>query len=249
MQQALSREQLDAIAAAYISDHPGQDGNAAGKRDRNAAALAWLLLLLKRSGGKPDLSRLAAGITADSVLIGGASAAAALAGQDDADTGDWTPGDAKAAAEVAGALGLGSLLASAGGGGKGDLPDIAGDMSDGYLNVVSRVLAGWDPDTAADELAGMLADAVADGAYATALTVTQITVVAGLAAGTYYLQNTTSLLQWVAVEDARTCPACMDNAAADPRRYGQDWPGGVIAPPQHVGGCRCALVPVWAGES
>jgi hypothetical protein len=192
---------------------------------------------------------VAQGIAADSVLIGGASASAAAAGKGDADTGDWKPGDAPAAGKVATALGLGALLTGGAGGSGGQLPDIAGDMSDGYIGVVAQVLAGWDEDTAAEELAGMLADAVADGAYATALTVTQITVVSGLAAHEYYLANTKSLLQWIAVEDSRTCPACMENAAAEPRRAGQDWPGGVPAPPQHPGGCRCALVPVWLSDS
>jgi 8-oxo-dGTP pyrophosphatase MutT (NUDIX family) len=242
--QALSRNQLDAIASAYAGDHQGQDGSATGKRDRKAAAVAWL----RSRGVTVPMGGVAQGIAADSVLIGGASASAAASGNSDADTGDWKPGDAAAAGVVATALGLGALLTGGAGGSGGELPDIAGDMGDGYIGVVAQVLAGWDADVAADELAGMLADAVADGAYATALTVTQITVVSGLAAHEYYLANTKSLLQWIAVEDSRTCPACMENAAAEPRRAGQDWPGGVPAPPQHPGGCRCALVPVWLSD-
>lgn len=187
------------------------------------------------------MSAVAAGITADSVLIGGASAQAAVNGEEDAGTGDWTPGDAKSAAAVAGALGLGSLLASAGGGGEGGLPDIAGDMSDGYLNVVSRVLAGWDPDVAAAELGGMLETAVADGAYATALTVTQITTVAGQAALQAYLAQGNLLLQWTCVPDARVCKPCLDNAAADPRPAGVAWPSGAVSCPEHPA-CRCGLV-------
>lgn len=193
------------------------------------------------------MSGVADGITADSVLIGGASAQAAANGEDDADTGGWSPGDSGTAARRAGELGLAALLLSpgSGSGGGADVPDIAGDMEDGYLGVVSRVLAGWDPDTAADELGSMLADAVSDGAYAVGLTVTQITIVAGQAALQWYLSNTTSLLQWVAVEDSRTCPSCLENAAAEPRRAGVSWPAGAVAPPQHMGGCRCSLIPVW----
>lgn len=182
----------------------------------------------------------AAGITADSVLIGGASAQAAVAGKSDADTNGWTPGDTEAAKAAAEALGLAALLASFGGG-SGDLPDIAGDMGDGYLNVVSRVLAGWSPDVAAAELGDMLETAVADGAYAEALTVTQITTVAGQAALSLYLTQNGMLLAWV-IEDAKACRACITNSGSDPRPAGIPWPSGDEAPPAHPN-CRCALIP------
>jgi hypothetical protein len=192
------------------------------------------------------MGTVAEGITTDAAMIGGASAQAAVNGDDTADTGDWEPGDPVTARQVAEGLGLAAVLALMPGGddsGGGTAGDVAGDMEDGYLNVVSRVLAGWDPDVAADELTGMLEDAVADGAYAEALTVTQIATVAGQAAGEYYLATTQSPLSWVAVIDSRTCPSCLQNAAADPRRYGEEWPSGHVAPPAHPGGCRCALVP------
>lgn len=182
---------------------------------------------------------VAGGITADSVLIGGASAHAAVAGNTDADTGGWTPGDTEAAKTAAEALGLAALLASFGGG-SGDLPDIAGDMEDGYLSVVSRVLAGWDPEIAADELAGMLGAAVADGAYAEALTATQIELVAGQAALQWYIGSNVALLQWYAGPGA--CQICLNNAAADPRPPGVLWPGGVAEPLQHPN-CGCFLAP------
>jgi len=186
----------------------------------------------------------ASGIIADSVLIGGASAQAAVAGQDDADTGGWTPGDTAAAEAAAEALELAALLASFGSG-SGDLPDIAGDMEDSYLNVVARVLAGWDPEVAAAELADMLETAVADGAYAEALTVTQITSVSGQAALSVYLTQNGMLVQWAAVLDQRTCPRCIANAAADPRLPGIPWPSGDLCPAIHPRD-RCALVPAGA---
>lgn len=117
-------------------------------------------------------------------------------------------------------------------------------MSDGYLNVVSRVLAGWDPDTAAEELAGMLADAVADGAYATALTAVQIEIIVGSAALQWYADNGIPLLQWYA--GAGACQTCLDNAAAAPRPPGVLWPGGVAEPLQHPS-CGCFLAPPPAG--
>jgi hypothetical protein len=248
-QQALSRGQLDGIAAAYAADHPGQDGKATGKRDRNAAALAWLLA----RGVKVPMQDHAGGITADSVLIGGASAQASAAGEDDAETGDWTPGGTSSAKQQAEGLGLAALLAAllggdgkapagSGEGGGEDLPDVAGEMEEGYLNVVSRVLAGWDPDVAADELAGMLAEAVADGAYAEALTVTQITMVAGQAALQWYLSNNVMLVRWITERDDRVCRICLTNEADDPRLPGIPFSSGDTAAPIHPR-CRCAVIP------
>ena len=192
------------------------------------------------------MSAVATGITADSVLIGGASAQASANGEDDADVSGWTPGDTKTASEIATALGLASLLAPGSGGGEGgELPDIAGDMADGYLGVTSRVLAGWDPDVAADELGSMLADAVADGAYAEGLTITQITIVSGQAALQWYLANGGVLLQWVTDGD-NPCAVCVANAKADPRPAGVPWPSGDLTVPSHPN-CRCALVAISGG--
>lgn len=241
-QQSLTPDALHEIGTAYIAANPGQDGDAPGKRDRNAAALAWL----KSRGVSVPMGDVAQGVTADAAMIGGTSAKAAVNGDDTADTGDWEPGDPATARQVTEGLGVAAVLALMPGGdgsGGGAAADVADAMEDGYLNVVARVLAGWDPDVAADELADMLAESVADGAYAEALTVTEITTVSGQAAGEYYLATTKSPLQWVAVIDSRTCPSCLQNAAADPRRYGDPWPAGAVSPPQHPGGCRCALVP------
>lgn len=186
------------------------------------------------------MSTVAAGITADSVLIGGASAQASARGEDDADTGDWAPGDSERAAEAAAGLGLASLIAG------DESPDTASGMEDGYLGAVSRVLAGWDGAGEQDEgdLGDALADAVADPDYASGLTLTQVTTIAGLAALQWYLGQTGLLLQWTAVGDSRTCPACLQNSLADPRPAGVPWPSGATAPPQHPGGCRCGLAAV-----
>lgn len=240
-QATLTRPVLADLAAAYIAAHPGQDGDAPGKRDRNAAAAAWLA----SRGVTVPFGDLAEGIAADGYMIGAASAHAMVQGQGDAGTGGWQPGDSEKARELIEALGAASALATiSGGGGSGPpLPGIAQDMSDGYVAVVARVLAGWDPAVAAGELADMVEEAVADGAYAEALAVTQITAYSGQAALDYYLANTQSLLSWLAVIDGRTCPRCLENASAAPRRAGETWPSGDVAPPAHPGGCRCALGP------
>lgn len=237
-QAALPRDRLAGIAEAYIADHPGQDGGATGKRDRNDAAAAWLA----SQGVTADMSGVAAGITADGWMIGAASADVAVNGDDSTDTGDWQPGDTAAAIAVAAGLGLALAAGSSGGGDAAGA--VAGDMEDGYLNVVARVLAGWDPETAADELAGMLAEAVADGAYAEALTVTQITTVSGDAAMEYYLANSVSSFQWLVDDSPNVCPVCLANERAGPVRAGTAWPSGARNVPQHPR-CRCSIVPDW----
>lgn len=243
-QKALPKSELRDLAAAYIAAHPGQDGDAPGKRDRNAAAAAWLA----SRGVTVPMGDVGQGIVTDGYMIGAASARAMVQGQQHADTSGWQPGDGGKARELVEALGAASLLAAVlGGGGSGTPAAGAGqDMGDGYIAVVARVLAGWDPDVAVGELADMLGEAVADGAYAEALTVTQITTYSGQAALDYYLANTDSMCRWVAVIDSRTCPVCLENAAADARKAGEPWPSGDVAPPAHPGGCRCALVPDWA---
>lgn len=231
-QQSLTRDRLGGIADGYIADNPGQDGDAPGKRDRNAAALAWLLA----QGVAVPMGDVAQGITADAAMIGGASAQAAVNGQDDADTGDWDPGDPVTARQVAEGLGVAAVLALMPGGdgsGGGAAADVADALEDGYLNVVARVLAGWDPDVAADELADMLAESVADGAYAEGLTVTQITTVSGDSAMEYYLANSVGSFQWLVDDSPNVCPVCLANERAGAIPAGTAWPSGARNVPQH----------------
>lgn len=167
------------------------------------------------------------------------------------DTGEWQPGDTDTAQRTVAAIGAAAAAGAAGLGGRGSGPPPAGatgdGMSDGYLNVVARVLAGWDPETAAGELADMLDEAISDGAYAEALTGTEITVAAGQSALDYYMANTASgtLFRWVTEGDARVCPRCQQNAASGPVRAGQPFPSGDTRPPAHPR-CRCAVIPDWA---
>jgi 2'-5' RNA ligase len=236
--QALSRQQLDAIASAYAADHPGQDGSATGKRERNAAAVAWL----KSQGVTVPMGDVAQGIAADSVLIGGASAQAAANGNDTADTQGWTPGNTAAAGTLAAGLGLGELHAAvtgSGGAGEGERPYVAGDMEDGYLGVTAGVLAGWDDGTPDDELAGALDDAVGDGDYAQGLTLNQVLTVMGLAALQWYLANGTASVSWQTTPGA--CSLCLANEAAGPVPAGTAFPSGALSVPGHPH-CRCAIV-------
>jgi 8-oxo-dGTP pyrophosphatase MutT (NUDIX family) len=239
---ALPRTRLQQLATAYAAAHPDQDGNATGKRDRTAAARAWLA----GQGVTVPMGDPAQGLIADGYLIGAASAAAAVAGQGDADTGGWKPGDSSKARKRVEELGLAALLRDGGSGmagnGDGGGGDVAGAMGDWYLTAVARVLSGWDPGIAAGELADMLEEAIADDGLAAAVNVSTLSIVSGQAALAFYLDRSVALLDWIIEDDAHVCATCLANANASPQRAGDPWPSGDQQPLVHPR-CRCAIVP------
>jgi len=188
------------------------------------------------------MNTVAQGIALDSLLIGGASAKASAAGEQDADTGDWQPGDSDSARKAMEALGLAALLAALAG-------KSSADLEDGYLGAVAGELAGADGDMGAGDLGGALAGAVADEELAGRLVIGQVCIIAGQAAMAWYLANGSPLLQWIGVVDSRICPACLANVNADPRPAGVPWPSGDTEPPVHPGGCRCGLTVVSGGAA
>lgn len=244
-QAALPGSRLAGLASAYIADHPDQDGKAAGKRHRNETALAWLA---SQGVTVPVGDSITDGITTDGYMIGAVSAHAMVNGQDQADTGAWKPGDTSRARDAVEALGAAALLAALlSRRGSGTPPaDLSQALGDGFLAVIARILAGWDPDVAAGELADMLAEAIADGALAEALTVTQITLYSGQAALDYYLQNSVSMVRWVTDPSSKSgvCPVCKANEAASPLPAGQPFPSGHVCQPAHAN-CRCSVIPDW----
>jgi hypothetical protein len=238
------------LSRDYLAAHPQQQGDAPGKRDRNKQAHAWLAGWMTDHGVTLVPQDQARGIAADGVLIGAASGQAATDGGEHADTGGWEPGDEDTATRRVGELGLAALLLPGGSGAAEASAEAASEgIESGYLWSLAVILAGTDADWAEsqgtlDELGGILSDALASDDLAVTLVGTEINIWTGLAAQEYYLANTTSLLQWVAVQDSRTCPICLQNAAAGPRRASVEWPSGHVSPPAHPGGCRCARVPV-----
>jgi hypothetical protein len=237
---ALPRSRLNGIARDYLAAHPGQQGDAPGKRERNAAAVAWLAG--RGTLGQP-LDGLAPGIVTDGYLIGAVSAAAMVNDQY-ADPGGWQPGDDGRAAGRIEALGagaaLGAILATAGG-------KAADDVAGGYLAALGRVLAGADGEISADDLGLALSEALADEDLAASLVMTQITTVTGAAAQAYYMANGVGYGRWVVDPSSRTgvCPACLGNAAAGRVQIGQPYPSGDVSAPIHIH-CRCCVVPDWA---
>ena len=224
---------LRRIARDYLAAFPAQQGDAAGKWDRNDAAYGWLAAWLAAHGVTPGLPALAAGITADSWLIGSASAAAA-AGGTDADLGVWKPGDARAAAERAAALGTGAGLTAA-------LASPA-DLAGGFLAAASRALAAADGDTAPETLGADLADAVTADGVADGVVSGRVCAGIAAAAGDYYRQQPPVSYSWVTDPELQNCARCLDNEASPPRPPGEAWPSGDVEPPAHDR-CGCARVP------
>jgi hypothetical protein len=136
VQAALTGEHLRALAAAYLDTHPDQNGDAPGKRDRNAAAVVWLTGWLADNGVSIDLDDEARGIVTDAYLIGGVSAAAMVVGQP-VDLGGWQPGNSQAAddriRDLGAAAALAALLATS---------DTGDALEGGYLDAGLLVARG-----------------------------------------------------------------------------------------------------------
>jgi len=71
---------------------------------------------------------------------------------------------------------------------------------------------------------------------------TEVTRAVSAGAHQVYRANGIYNVRWQTEDDAKVCPVCMANEAAGPRFYGNPFPSGAIAPPQHPM-CRCALLP------
>ena len=93
-----------------------------------------------------------------------------------------------------------------------------------------------------DELARDVRDLLGDRKQAEAVATTEIARAQSQASMDTYADAGVDRVEWlIAPTDA--CPICTGNAAEGPIRRGQDFTGGVDAPPQHPH-CRCAITPV-----
>jgi 8-oxo-dGTP pyrophosphatase MutT (NUDIX family) len=233
---AFPRRRLAELAGAYLAAHPGQQGSAPGKRDRNDTAAAWL----REQGADVSVSTdHARGVITDAYLSGVASAAAVVAGGA-ADTGGWAPGNSEAARQRVEQLGeaatLGMLVTEHG-------SDVAAQISAGYLNALARVLAAADGDTDPGDLGDLLGDAIGDGDLSVTLVGTVICIYTGQAAQDYYCgAGAVTMGQWLC--QANSCPVCLSNEEAGQVRIGEAYPSGDSQPPAHPN-CGCAVVPAY----
>ena len=225
---------LNQAAADYLAANPQQQGGAAGKKDRNDAALAWLTAWLTSHDASLNLSDAAAGIATDGYLIGTASAAAALDGTA-ADLGAWKPGDTGTASGQVAALGAGDGLAAF-------LAALGTDaLTAGVTSALARQLAGADGDSDPGDLGRTLAGTVADAAVAAGLVLAALCASVSAAAMAWYAHAPTATFQWVTDPTLANCVICLGNEAAPARPFGEPWPSGDTDTNIHVK-CGCALV-------
>lgn len=230
---------LHQVAAAYAASNPPQQQDQ-GKRDRNAAAAAWLTAWLSAHRlAFPDLTGIARRITADGWLIGAASATSLVTGQP-VDLGGWQPGGGNynpgpGLAKTA-AAGLVSGLPAAG-------VAYGGWIASAYLNAMGRTLAtGQDNGLTVDQLATGLSGVLQSDDVATGLALNVLTTTSATAAQAVYTGHQVDRWHWVTAEDEKVCPLCDANEAAGPVPIGDPFPSGDTSPPAHPN-CRCAGIP------
>ncbi len=210
------------LAAAYMAAYPPADNTQERKRDRNAAAAAWLI-----SQGV-DLTAamlaLVIGIITDGYLIGLASAIAVATGQP-LDVGGWKPGDTDAAASLIDGLGAGVSLAAV----LATKDVVAGRMGGTVLGALARALTDSDDAASATEA---LAAVVNDEDLAANTVVHEVATASATAADDSYDEQGIDLID--ILNGPNPCPTCLELAASNPHQ-----PGLVPVHPN----CQCAEVP------
>lgn len=239
LRQAM-RAAIDAhtVAAAWLA---GRQAGApvtkarSGDKDR-AAALAWLTA---QGINLTSALGLVHEMWADGYAIGDRSAQALLASGGAVDWSAWQPGDAAAARLVlddTGRVGLADLLDQAG----VTISSIADTRLDQLAGVLADALANGDsPNT----LAGELGDVLDDPGWADLVATTEISRAVSAASMNTYRANGVGAAVWLSAGDGRVCPPCDGNADAGAVPVGESYPSGATQPPGHPA-CRCALAPV-----
>lgn len=152
------------------------------------------------------------------------------------DWGGWTPGNPRAARKlIGGAPGLQSLLDHYG------ITTIR-SVASTRMDELAATLAGALRDgSSVDELTRDLRDVLSRPERARMVAHTEIARAQSAASMDTYQDRGVDRVEWlIAPTDA--CPICVGNADEGPIRRGQDFAGGVDAPPQHPN-CRCAITP------
>jgi len=153
------------------------------------------------------------------------------------DWGDWTPGNPAAARKlIGGARGLQDLLDHYG---VETIRSIAKTRLDDLAQVLAEALRdGWSTDRVARDLRSVLDDP----GRADMVARTEVARAQSQASTDTYRDAGVDRVEWmIAPSDA--CPICVGNGEEGPIHRGQDFAGGVDAPPQHPN-CRCAIAPV-----
>lgn len=204
------------------------------------------------------LRRVLTSVWTEGFFIGDRAAAAMVAGllltRKDAsdyvfdvrpDWGNWTPGDARAAALMLDAEGRsGGLIALLDAAGV-DILSIASHRFDDLAKVLHRALAeGWSEGKLAKQLRGVLADP----RYARLVASTELNRATSAASLGRYRDNNVEAKEWMDAGDVRVCKPCAENEGDGPIPLDAYFSSGDDAPPGHPD-CRCAIAPAWAARS
>ncbi|MEV0968505.1 ADP-ribosyltransferase [Microtetraspora glauca] len=183
------------------------------------------------------LSRVLRRLWTEAWHLGSRSAQAAATHQP-VDWGEWTPGDADAAARLySGHRGLQDLLDRDG---IATIRSISATRMNDLAAILSEGLGeGWSVDRTTREIRGLLSNRERAEMIAT----TEIARAVSTASLDRYEEAGLEFVEWDTAYDARVCAICKENEDAGPVRIGQPFPGGTFAPPQHPH-CRCAPQPV-----
>jgi SPP1 gp7 family putative phage head morphogenesis protein len=234
------------LAGAWQALHPGSVTKAIGPAVRAFLdrALAAIVNALRAVLGR---------LRTEGHVLGQQAAEAVVAGLDEVDWDEWTPGDYAAAEAVAGD-GLQQLLDAA----DITIRSIAQSRVGELAAVLEATLASdvtsispegpLPPRLSVGDLARQLQQVLDNPANAEMVAWSEIARAQSAAAMSVYRQAGTERVEWSTAEDARVCPACDADEAAGPVPLGQPFPSGHTMPPGHPN-CRCALLPVLAGAA
>jgi 8-oxo-dGTP pyrophosphatase MutT (NUDIX family) len=216
---ALPASRLNDLASGYLAANPAPSPDAPPqKRERNAAAAAWLTT----QGVSFPLGGIASGIVTDGYLIGTVSATSLVTGEPAA-TGDWKPGAADAGRLAA----LGAAVPATAAG------DAADDMTGAYLAEMGRSLAdSQDAGLTAAAAGAALGAVVTDSTLAAGIVLER--VVTASAAGAVICYGARGIDQVDILNGPNPCSVCAGLAASNPHA-----PGLVPVHPR----CECAEAP------
>jgi SPP1 gp7 family putative phage head morphogenesis protein len=232
--------EADRLAAQWIAARPASKAAGDGRED----ARTWLDGLGILGALIRSLGRVLRRLWTEAWHVGWTSATVALspppgvAAHTAVDWGGWKPGAHDAAARLyAGHRALQDLLDT---GGIDTIRSIAATRMNDLAGVLAEAVAeGWSADRLAGRIRGMLL--VPERALMIATT--EVARAVSEASLTRYHDAEIEHVEWDTAYDNHVCPICKGNQDEGPVRIGQPFSGGVIAPPQHPW-CRCAPQPV-----
>jgi len=236
----LGATQSEQLAHDYAATQPPPDGDQQDSdvtRDALiAAALAWLVA--QSLPMVNPLTRVLAGLYADSYLIG-LTAADSASGDGEPPLSGWTPGNTTAAEEIIASLGAEAGLAALAGTAQAAAQGVVGTT----LMHLARILVnGTTRGDSAGTVGAALREALGDLGRAGGVAITEVTRGSGAGALDGYQRLGVTMGRWMVDPASNVCAVCIGNAEAGPVPIGDVYPSGAAQAPAHPR-CRCAVLP------